>query len=92
MSSPLQRDPPFGVLKHVPATEAKPPDVVDRRGRSCGVACSTRALRCNLPTGHGGVHAFRTEKPRSEASVVGAEVWPDLPTTVYKTVFTWRRT
>lgn len=51
---------------------------------TCGFEGRTpdgQPIFCNLPRGHGGVHAVRTAEPRRE---------PDgPPTTVYATAVTW---
>lgn len=46
---------------------------------ACGAADLGNTFTCNLPVGHGGVHACRSEKPRRE----------DHSTAVFETKATW---
>ncbi len=77
----VAQPPRFGNEKHVRAEEARPPAV--EAGR-CGAVGDLEgsAVACSLPEDHGGVHALRLEEPRAEKD--------GTPTTVFRTVATWR--
>lgn len=53
------------------------------------IAEEHKIIVCTLPAGHGGVHAARIEKERTEVSTVGTEIRRDYPTVVYETTHTW---
>lgn len=80
-TNPRRQPPRFGVEKHVRAEEARPPVVAPRR---CGAVGNLEGsvVACTLDAKHGGVHALRVEEDRSEVN--------GTPTTVYRTVATWR--